>query len=142
MVVIQPHLGRAAGKLQFLGYRGLHSAARKVGRHPSGVDGDWISNWRSSGDTIRWRISVVTSRNFDVGIRLRGKLINSHNVVVRLGNAALSRELARKSVRKDEWNLVSFGNIKLSQGVHDLFVVVDDMGDEEMLELKNVTISF
>jgi hypothetical protein len=141
-VIIPPHLGRATGNLKFLGYRGLHRDVRKVGRHPSGVDGDWVSNWTSTSDTICWRIKVIAKGNYSLAAHIRGHLTRTHNVVMMLGERQLRRDITITSIGDEEWHLTSWGKVLLDPGEYTLSIVADEFNEEELLELKNVIITF
>lgn len=68
-VFVQPHHGIAEGNLKFTGQRGL--LGERIGTHPSGVDGDWLANWKEPGDQITWKVEAVETGNYQVAIQTR-----------------------------------------------------------------------
>jgi hypothetical protein len=65
LTYLQPHHGQVKGDLKFEGKRGL--IGENLGFHPSGVDGDWVVNWKEEGDQIIWDIYVVETGAFEIG---------------------------------------------------------------------------
>ncbi|MCK5372590.1 MAG: sulfatase-like hydrolase/transferase, partial [Cyclobacteriaceae bacterium] len=56
-VRIKSHHGIASGNVKFMGFRGHNNET--FGTHPTGVDGDWTSNWKKMGDEMRWSVEFI-----------------------------------------------------------------------------------
>jgi len=71
-VKIKSHHGRAAGNVQFMGYRGNYNES--FGTHPYGVDGDWTTNWKKEGDMMTWNVDFTEVAQYEIGITANGKI--------------------------------------------------------------------
>jgi len=65
-ILIQAHHGITLGKIKFLGQRGL--LGKRIGSHPSGVDGDWLSNWHQKGDGIKWQVDIRQKGRYEIAV--------------------------------------------------------------------------
>lgn len=65
-ILLQAHHGIALGEIKFLGQRGL--LGERIGSHPSGVDGDWLSNWHLQGDGIKWQLDFQQKGRYEIAV--------------------------------------------------------------------------
>lgn len=133
-VYLQPHHGKAKGGLKFIGKRGLEGEI--TGTHPTGVDGDWISNWKMPGDAITWQVKVVESGRYKISALLRGQ--SSQKPVwlqLKMGGASMETRLQPEQISK-EWQETPFGTIALEKGTYEASVNLPEALEETTLEIR------
>lgn len=111
-VFIQPHHARASGGLIFLGKRGLEG--ERIGSHPSGVDGDWLSNWQTPEDRASWPAAFVESGSYEFGILARYQHSDGPSIEleVQVGTASLTKVLPEQP-QAESWSYYSLGQMEL-----------------------------
>lgn len=117
-IFLQPHHGLATGQLKFTGQRGL--LGERIGTHPSGVDGDWLTNWSSPTDGITWLVDIQATADYEIGIRSRGNPVNSKvSFILEIKNE--QRELSLLSAAtSSDWQNHPLANLSLSPGIDTL----------------------
>ena len=138
-VWLKPHHGRATGNLKFLGKRGLNG--ERIGTHPTGVDGDWIGNWREKGDEITWEIEIIQNGVYEIAIDLRGNIEEeSFSLDIDLGKENEKVILPPITETKD-WQLRKPGEWELSKGEYSLSLTLDSKSEKEWLEINHAVIT-
>ncbi|GHB54352.1 arylsulfatase [Persicitalea jodogahamensis] len=139
-VRITPHLGRAQGRLEYTGFRGLYGK-EKVGVHPSGVDGDWLAHWLSVNESVTWEIEVVETGDYEVSIDIRCPHGNEGSLVrVSIGEKYLESKVPVADLKVGEWKEVNWGSLRLVPGKYRLRVQATEVAGEEVMELGSVVI--
>jgi arylsulfatase A-like enzyme len=133
---LPPHLGRKQGGLEFRGYRGLHHDAQKVGVHPSGVDGDWVANWKTPEDRVVWQINVVEAGRYDLGLTLKTEAAATLAITVDRHTLTQTTPAALA-----DWQLVPWGNLWLDRGEHTVVLRADKLSKDDALDVKNLLIN-
>ena len=135
-VLIQPHHGKAKGNLEFRGKRGLQG--ERTGTHPSGVDGDWLGNWKNKGDQISWKIDIVEARRYEVSLLLKGlSALKSANLKMSVGNQEKTRELSLLK-ESESWAPFLIDTFELQKGVNELRLELMEDMEERRLEVRGV----
>lgn len=134
-VFLTPHYGRVEGGLVFLGQRGL--LGEQIGRHPRGVDGDWLSHWQQKGAQINWSVKAATGGLYEFGILARDT-IATEQLEWRFQMGEKQRE---GSISPDEtaadWAYLPLGEIELEAGVYPLQLSLQNEVANQ-LEVKGV----
>lgn len=115
---LTPHQGRVEGTLQFFGMRGMHSGLKNIGTHPSGVDGDWLSNWTSPTDKVSWNITAIEEGSYEVAINV-ANTADTAQVIICIDEQCLAAEIpaaASKGNEEPSFMPVSCGTIFLKRG--------------------------
>ncbi|MEM7656764.1 MAG: arylsulfatase [Bacteroidota bacterium] len=112
-VALRPHHGRViGGDLHFLGKRGL--AGERIGRHPNGVDGDWIGHWTSAEDLFQWEVEIVEPGTYAISLLARGETNKAGKLQVQIKDQVLSATSLLSS--SNEWQPLELGTIELAVG--------------------------
>ncbi|MEQ9440846.1 MAG: sulfatase-like hydrolase/transferase [Cyclobacteriaceae bacterium] len=134
LVRIAPHLGSVKGGLKYYGFRGLQGET--IGEHPRGVDGDWITNWRSVDDQIRWEVEVVEPGNYDVALQFRVKEADAGAVVrVNIGSKQLDMKVPVADLEVAHWKNTRWGTVYLEAGNYSLSVQALQVPGETVMDL-------
>ncbi len=122
-VIITPHLGRACGSLKFTGFRGLHSEEKRIGVHPNGVDGDWITNFTSGGDTITWHVKVLKKDTYSISANIHSVAAQNARLVACADKQCISMQINNTTeTAPGKWEKVDIGEMILLPGVYRLSV--------------------
>jgi len=116
-VKLMPHSGRATENLVFEGIKGL--IGDRIGTHPTGVDGDWITNWAAAGDSIYWEIDVQEAGTYEVLLHARGTVENA-NMQVTIGENAEAFELTVADA--ENWQDYPVAELGLAKGEQPLML--------------------
>ncbi len=135
-VIITPHLGRARGGVKFFGERGMANGKPVVGPHPEGVDGDWVSAWKSPDDVIAWNLDVARAGTYEILLTLRGSANAAWQATV--GDA--SAEARPAGLPSEAWTTVPLGRLRLPAGGQTLTVRAPGADGSGNPELKNVVL--
>lgn len=138
-VAIQPHHAKAAGDLVFLGRRGL--LGERTGSHPSGVDGDWLSNWQQKTDRADWQIEVVESGNYEIGLNARYQKNEAPIALqVQIGADQLMHQLPTAEA-SENWKYYPLGQSLLTAGKYPLSLQLkNDLPPNVSFEVKEIVI--
>ena len=137
-VIIQPHHAKASGNLVFLGKRGLEG--ERIGSHPSGVDGDWLSQWLEKKDRATWSVDMVQSGLYEIGIRARyAKSKKPVQLSVRIGSKKLTQQLPVMPV-SNHWAYYSLGQLEIPNGKDSLSLALTDDLTASDLEVKELVV--
>lgn len=137
-IALQPHHAKAFGHLTFLGQRGL--LGERIGAHPSGVDGDWLSNWQSAGDRATWPVRILTPATYEFGIQAR--YIKSETPIeleVRMGAKSLLHSL-RETPEPEDWAYYPMGRMEISGGIDSLSLILSSDPSDASLEVKELVV--
>jgi len=128
-VRIMPHSGRATENLVFEGQKGL--LGNRIGTHPSGVDGDWITNWQEAGENISWTIDVQQAGTYEVILHARGTIENAE-MEVEVGNQKQAFDWSTAST--ENWQDYQVAELELPAGEQPLQVrlMTSQEGDLEI----------
>ena len=135
-LLLKPHHGKATGKLKFMGHRGL--LGERVGSHPSGVDGDWLSGWRDSNDRITWRINCESKGMHELGIQLRSQSCKSGKIHLEMANQSMSYKLEPNNYK--DFTFVKLGTIELKKGLNNLQIYISELNEDCRLDVKEVAL--
>jgi hypothetical protein len=140
-VVLTPHLARVTGGLRVHGFRGLQK--EKVGRHPTGVPGDWLSHWTDLEDTARWELSVQRSGVYEVTLRLRCPAADAGSRLrVSVGASRLEGPVPEADLPVGEWTSHVLGQAALVTGEQPLIVQALSRPGETVMELGAVELQW
>lgn len=128
-VHIQPHHGLAAGNVHFLNPNGR--------RHPSGVDGSHLGNWKEKGDRISWKLKSITSADYQVALKLRGKF---DYCMLRFSAGKESKEVNLPLMDQiHDWTVVSLTSMRMEKDIETTFSIeLIGIGDNCELEIREV----
>lgn len=135
-IFLQPHHGVAAGGLEFTGKRGL--LGNRIGTHPSGVDGDWLSNWRRQEDRIDWTAQIVEAGTYRIGARMRGRVPDPAPLSVQAGSEKLDATIAPEQLGEN-WQQYSFGALTLPKGILPVSLSLRRNLGENGLEIRSIS---
>ena len=136
-VVLTPHLARASGGLRFLGPRGLRR--ERVGPHPTGVAGDWITDWTPLEDSATWRVDVQRSGAYEVALRLRCPTADAGSrVQVTIGEAAVEGLVPAAEGPVDLWTTRTLGRTRVDRGEQLVTIQALSRPGETVMELAAV----
>jgi hypothetical protein len=141
-VILPPHIGRARGGLQYFGWRGMYREVRRHGRHPTGVDSDWVTNWKSGNDTLRWEIRVVAGREYDFSLTLGGSITQGAAFGLSCGDVTLSCLPDNSIQATDGWITKGCGTIVLGPGTYDVSLFPVSLSPADSIAVRNVLVLF
>jgi arylsulfatase A-like enzyme len=131
-VVIPMHLGRATGEIKFQGIRDFG----RLGYHPVGVDGDWVTNWTSTRDQIRWELDVARAGRYEAIAVLRCAAADSGSTLrLDFGGAAFETLIQPADVPQGQWREQTLGVIDLKAGRIQLQLQAADVKGKNVMEL-------
>ncbi|MCL4131948.1 UNVERIFIED_CONTAM: hypothetical protein GTU68_044040 [Idotea baltica] len=135
-VHVQPHHGHTEGNLKFTGHRGI--IGEKIGNHPSGVDGDWISNWKSHSDQITWELDILDEKSYQIDIKVRGQCQNSSSeLILNIGEKSFPVKL---NAIQSDWAYIEIGDIHLPKGTTQLKLSAGTIEPDCEVEVREVII--
>jgi arylsulfatase A len=138
-VHLQPHHARAGGGLQFMGHRGL--LGEKKGTHPSGVDGDWLSNWQSTEDEATWRVNLWEDGNFAFDLYARRpQAATPLELLLSLGEQSMPINLPA-NWENSEWTTFRIGTQNLKAGTYPLRLQMTGDVPGSTFELRELIIT-
>lgn len=141
-VHLKPHHGRVQGRLEYTGLRGLHAGVQRIGTHPSGVDGDWIANWTSTEDLMRWQIDVTEAGPYAVTLALHVPAEEAGSIVeIRVGEVVLTGEVPVADVPLGTWKPVVFGDVELEAGLQTLTIQANRVMGDQVMTLGEVILT-
>ena len=136
-VVLTPHHARASGGLRFLGFRGLRM--ERVGPHPTGVAGDWISDWKDLEDTAAWQVDVQRSGVYEVALRVRCPARDAGSRVrVAIGEATVEGQVPEAELPLGQWKTHVLGRASLGPGEQSVTVQALSRPGQTVMELAAV----
>jgi arylsulfatase A len=141
-VVLAPHIGRVRGGLQYFGWRGMYREVRRHGRHPTGVDSDWVTNWKSSGDTLKWKVQVVAGREYDFHVTLGGSISQRSTFGVSCGDKLLQFTVDKGIQATDDWMIRPVGKMVLGPGTYDVSMYPITISRGDSIAVRNLLIGF
>ena len=89
----------------------------RIGTYPSGVDGDWITNWQQADEQIRWTIDVQEAGTYEVILHARGNIENA-SMAIQIGNANQGFDWSAKSM--ENWQDYKVAELTLPAGEQPL----------------------
>lgn len=117
-VALQPHHAKARGNLIFLGQKGL--LGDRIASHPTGVDGDWLSNWTTSGDRATWPVDFVRAGTFEFGIHARYQPDETPiEFSIQIGNQTTAQQLPAIP-HSENWAYYKLGDLEVTAGQDSL----------------------
>jgi arylsulfatase A len=126
------HVGRATGGLKFQGVRD----AGVLGFHPTGVDGDWLTNWTSVNDSIRWELDVARAGRYEIMAVMRCPSADAGSRVrLEFGAIALEGAVPIAEAGKGAWQTRSFGVVRLRRGRTPLSLRATSVPGKQVMEL-------
>ncbi|MCG6924685.1 MAG: arylsulfatase [Acidobacteria bacterium] len=136
-VVLTPHHARASGNLQFLGFRGLRR--ERVGPHPTGVAGDWLSGWTELEQKAVWKVDVQRSGVYEVVLRLRCPASDAGSRVrVTVGETRIEGLVPEAPLPVGEWRSWTLGRGPLTRGEQPLTIRALSRPGDTVMELAAV----
>lgn len=137
-VAIQPHHGKVQGGLIFLGRKGL--LGDRIAAHPTGVDGDWLSNWQTAGDRATWPVEFVRPGTFELGIQARYQKIEEPiELQVLMGSESITQQLPAVP-RAESWAYYPLGRLEIAKGSDSLSLVLSNNLSSSNLEVKELVV--
>jgi hypothetical protein len=133
-VSLVPHYATVSGALKYLGRRGL--TGDRIGPHPRGVDGDWISDWNRKSEAVHWSINVVTAGRFEIGINIRTNTDLEANLICEIGDSLLSSQLQVPA--SDSFQFYTLDELNLEKGRNDLILSLGEDLTQDYLECKSL----
>jgi len=134
-VAIAMHHARARGGLEFEGVRDFG----RRGFHPVGVDGDWITNWESVDDMLRWELQVARAGKYEVAVRMRCPRAEAGSKVrFDFGGQALDAVAPAAEPREGEWLTRRIGVVQLKAGRTTLTVRAMSVRRQSVMELNKL----
>ncbi len=134
---LQPHHGKASGRIQFTGKRGL--LGEKIGTHPRGVDGDWLSDWVNEEDSICWKVEIMKEGNYRIGTKMRDAMSTSSiHLSITVGDEMIPAYF-NKGTLDEEWGVYDLGTIFLQKGVYEVSLSPSEELGENQLEIREVS---
>lgn len=119
-VLLQPHHGKAIGKVKFLGKKGL--LGERIGSHPTGVDGDWLGAWGTEGDGVRWLIDVQQTHSYEIAAVVRGNMgAKGAEFILEIAEDSRSVILSPPDLQKG-WQRIPLCDVTLQQGIAEISV--------------------
>ncbi len=135
-VGIKAHHGQASGSVQFVGYRGTEN--KRLGVHPSGVDGDWTKNWINVGDAMSYQIDFTEDAIYEIGINLNGKVLSSQSTLTLLvGDTSLSQNLP--PLNTHNWEYFSFGKLPI-HGTKKVKISLEKLSTSDSISINELVI--
>jgi arylsulfatase A len=137
-VALKPHHARVSGELVFLGQRGL--LGERIGSHPTGVDGDWLSNWRTTTDRATWPVHFIHAGEYEFGISARYSAGEGPiGLTLRIGDQKLSAQLPERP-RSEGWAYYSLGQLEVPEGLDALGLSLTEDNPDLDLEIREVVV--
>lgn len=138
-ILLQPHHGLGRGKVKFTGQRGL--LGDRIGTHPSGVDGDWLSNWQQPGDGIHWLIKVEETARYQVSVVLRKPALQSPlSLQLKLDGKIWENTLFFQE-KQPSWQAEVLQELDLQKGMDTLhFQLMTDLSPADSLEIRGISL--
>lgn len=137
-VHLQPHHAWAEGSLQFVGQRGLLS--ERIGTHPRGVDGDWLSHWWEDGDMATWEIEIKKSGNYTIDLfARRPRSDSSLPLELLLGDQSIPLVLPQDTF-SSSWETINAGVTFLEAGIYPLQLKLEVNTPNNTFELRELII--
>jgi len=143
-VYIKAHHGKAFGNVLMMGYRGTYNT--KISAHPTGVDGDWTSNWKNKGDRVEWTVEFVEESLYEIGMTANGSIDqNSCSFDIEINDTLINIELPEIR-KKKEWQYIPLMKINASDEAVVSFKLhkisnSDSLNINELVITKITTIS-
>lgn len=138
-VLLQPHHGKSIGKVKFLGQRGL--LGERIGSHPSGVDGDWLGEWREEGDGARWLLDVQRAGTYEISAVVRGNIgRNTAKFMVEM--ARISRPVVLPQPEPGEsWQEIRLFDLALQPGPKSISIrLQSNLFPDNTLEIRGLSL--
>lgn len=136
-VVLTPHHARVSGGLQLFGFRGLRG--ERVGSHPTGVAGDWITHWTQIEDAAEWRVNVQRSGIYEVALRLRCPASDAGSRVrVAIGETKIEGRVPEAELPVGEWKTHTLGHAPLALGEQPLTIQAVSRPGETVMDLAAI----
>lgn len=137
-VRIKSHHGLAKGGVQFMGFRGHYNEI--FGTHPTGVDGDWTSNWKKKGDEMQWEVEFIEETEYEIGISLNGR-VDADSCVFTIEINDQVSEVVMPEIKKEEgWKYISLTNNAL-KGTASISVRLQKIGSTDSLNINELIVT-
>jgi hypothetical protein len=120
----------------------MYREVRRHGRHPTGVDSDWVTNWKSSGDTLKWKVQVVAGREYDFHVTLGGSISQRSTFGVSCGDKLLQFTVDKGIQATDDWMIRPVGKMVLGPGTYDVSMYPITISRGDSIAVRNLLIGF
>jgi arylsulfatase A-like enzyme len=135
---LQPHHGKAEGQLQFMGWKGL--LGDQIRSHPTGVDGDWITNWQHPGDQITWEVEIVEGGTYRIGIQAQQEGgATAYPILLKAGEQEVHTQTTVTS-SSDDWTYISLTDLELPAGLISLRLELTDAAADNVLKVAALVV--
>ncbi len=131
-VRLQPHHARVEGNLQYVGKRGL--TGERIGTHPRGVDGDWLTGWQQSTDMATWTVRSEEARSQNIDVSMRTSYAGSFKWEIRIGKTRY-QGTGQLSANKD-WQGINLCEVQMPKGVYDIRLALTPKNLIHQIELS------
>ena len=142
-IVLPAHESKFSGKVQF--------------KEGHGWAHDWLVNWTKPQDSIWWDVEVKEASTYDVALSYTcpaSDLGSTVRITTGTDQATATVERAydpehipspdrvpRQEVYEKEWAQLPLGTVRLAPGHHRLVLQALDIPHQQVLELKNITLT-
>lgn len=138
-VFLQPHHATVAGNLKFTGHRGL--LGERIGTHPRGVDGDWLSNWKQKGDQVSWNFHVAETGTYQIGVQMRDSFPMEPISLQLLSKDTMIEELILPAARLMEWTEKTLAELPFVKGSQSVTLSLANDLEKSSFELRSLVLS-
>jgi len=136
-VHIKAHHGMAQGNVSFMGPRGHYGET--IGRHPTGDDGDWTSNWKQEGDGMQWDIKFVSEATYEVGITVNGN-IRSDSCKLQIIVGDQDTVVTLPGIQSiEEWSYIPLLQLQ-SNDVNKVRLILKQIADSDSLNVNELVV--
>jgi arylsulfatase A-like enzyme len=136
-VAVAMHHARATGGLKFEGVRDFG----RLGFHPVGVDGDWVTNWKSTADSLAWELEVTRGGRYEISAEMRRPVSDAGSRVrFDFGGITLDATVPAADTVKGEWQIHKLGALNLKAGRARLTAQALSIKGQGVWELRRLLI--